>query len=132
MVTDDKIRDENDMILLKKQQKYQHYHLEKLINMNILQMKKYYPSNQGRVIETAKFAYSPLSKTFERQIIAIEHQGEKQKRAVEDHGKQLVESNELIKEDFNIGRDNIPLEEQNKIFKYLMILLKKSLLNLGV
>ena len=28
----------------------------------------------------------------------------------------MVESNELIKEDFNIGRDNIPLEEQNKIF----------------
>ena len=84
--------------------------------MNILQMKKYYPSNQRRVIETAKFAYSPLSKAFERQIIATEHQGEKQKRAVEDHGKQLVESNELIKEDFNIGRGNIPLEEQNKIF----------------
>ena len=29
-------------ILTEKQQKYQHYHLEKLINMNILQVKKYY------------------------------------------------------------------------------------------
>ena len=26
--------------------------------------------------------------------------------------KQLVESNELIKNDFNIDRDSIPLEEQ--------------------
>ena len=30
------------MILTEKQQKYQHYHPEKLINMNILQVKKYY------------------------------------------------------------------------------------------
>ena len=33
---------ENDnMILTEKQQKYQGYHLEKMINMNILQVKKY-------------------------------------------------------------------------------------------
>ena len=31
------------MILPEKQQKYQHYHQVKLINMNILQLKKYYP-----------------------------------------------------------------------------------------
>ena len=30
-----------NMILTEKQQKYQHNHLEKLINMNILQVKKY-------------------------------------------------------------------------------------------
>ena len=30
------------MILTEKQEKYQHYHLEKIINMNILQVKKYY------------------------------------------------------------------------------------------
>ena len=27
--------------IMEKQQKYQHYHLEKLINMNTLQVKKY-------------------------------------------------------------------------------------------
>ena len=32
-----------NMILIEKQQKYQPYHPEKLINMNILQVKKYYP-----------------------------------------------------------------------------------------
>ena len=31
-----------NMILTEKQQKYQLYHLEKLINMNLLRVKKYY------------------------------------------------------------------------------------------
>ena len=30
-------------ILREKQQKYKHYHLEKLIDMSILQVRKYYP-----------------------------------------------------------------------------------------
>ena len=30
-------------ILIEKQQKHQNYYLEKLIKMNILQVKKYYP-----------------------------------------------------------------------------------------
>ena len=43
MTIDDKIRDENcNMILTEKRQKYHLYHLENLINMNILQLKKYY------------------------------------------------------------------------------------------
>ena len=43
MITEDKIRDEKLQYDIKrKQQKYEHYHLEKLINMNILQVKKYY------------------------------------------------------------------------------------------
>ena len=31
-----------NMILTEKQEKYQHYHPQKLINMNFLQVKKYY------------------------------------------------------------------------------------------
>ena len=42
MTIDDKIRDEKlQYDSNRKQQKYQHYHLEKLINMNILQVKEY-------------------------------------------------------------------------------------------
>ena len=42
MAIDDKVRDENcNMILTEKQQKNQHYYLEKLININILQVKMY-------------------------------------------------------------------------------------------
>ena len=44
MTINDKIRDKKNCntISREKQQKYQHYHLEKLINMNILQIKKCY------------------------------------------------------------------------------------------
>ena len=43
MTIDDKIRDEKLQYDIKeKQQKYQHYHPEKLINMNIVQVKKYF------------------------------------------------------------------------------------------
>ena len=36
------------------------------------------PSNQQKIIEQAKFAYSPLGKDFEKQIKTIEVQGQKQ------------------------------------------------------
>ena len=35
-------------------------------------------------------------------------------KAIEDHGKQLIESTELIKKDFNINRNRITPEEQKK------------------
>ena len=38
----------NSTILTEKQQKYQHYHLKKLINMNISQVKKYCPLIKGK------------------------------------------------------------------------------------
>ena len=87
------------------------------------------PSNQRRVIEQAKFTYSPLGKALEKQTKIIEDQGKKQTKAIEDHGKQLFKSNELMKKNFNINRDSIPLEEQKKD---LMNLLKKALLNLKI
>ena len=49
------------MILPMKQQKCQHYHLEKLIKMNILQL-KILLSDQQRVTERVKFTDSPLRK----------------------------------------------------------------------
>ena len=48
-------------LLTEKQQKYQHHHQVKLINMSILQGKKY-PSNWNQIIEQAKFTYFPLGK----------------------------------------------------------------------
>ena len=45
MTTDEKLEMKNyNKISLEKQQIYQHYHPEKLINMNTLQVKKYYLS----------------------------------------------------------------------------------------
>ena len=55
------------MILTEKQQKYQHYDLEKLMNVNILQMKKHYHLIKRSVIEQTKFSHSPLGKVFEKR-----------------------------------------------------------------
>ena len=50
------------------------------------------PSNKQKVIEQAKFTYSPLGKAFEKQTETIEDQGEKQVNALkplESSDKQL-------------------------------------------
>ena len=44
-------------------------------------------SNQQQVMEQAKFTYSPLGKTFEKQIKLIEDQGENPIKAIQDQGK---------------------------------------------
>ena len=48
------------------------------------------PSDQSRTIEQTKFTYSPFSKAFEKQIKTTGDQGEKQIKALEEHGKQVV------------------------------------------
>ena len=42
------------------------------------------PSNHQQIIKQAKFTYSPLGKTFEKQIKTIEDQGKKQVDALEN------------------------------------------------
>ena len=67
-------------ILTEKQQKYQHYHLKKLIN------------NQRQIIKQANFSYFLLGKAFKKQIKTIEDRGEKQIKVLEEHGKELIKS----------------------------------------
>lgn len=86
-----------NMILTGKQQKYHHYHYGKLINMNMLQVKKIWPPDQSKIIQQAKFTYSPLRKTLEKQTKAIENQEEKQLKATGEDGKQVVNRNAIIK-----------------------------------
>ena len=50
----------------------------KIDNNEYLTGEEILPSNQEQIIEQAKFTYSPLGKTFEKQTKAIEDQGEKQ------------------------------------------------------
>ena len=68
------------MIIIKKQQKYQYYHLEKLINN--LTGEERLPSDQRRAIEQATFPYSPLGKAFEKQIKTIQDEGIKHVEAL--------------------------------------------------
>ena len=86
----------DNMKLTEKQQRNHHYHLEKLINMNILQVKKHYPYIKIQVIEQSKFTYSPLGKAFEKQIQAVEDQGKKQINTLKGHLKQLVKSKAFV------------------------------------
>ena len=95
MTIDDKIRDEKVQYdIYRKQQKYWRYHLEKLITYEYLTVEEILlPSDQSRIIEQAKFKYSPGGKAFEKQIKKIEDQGEEQVKALEEHGKQVLKQN---------------------------------------
>ena len=71
-----------DRILTETKQKYQHYHPEKLINMIILQVKKYYhliEENNG----TNKVYLFSFRKAFEEKIKTIEEQRKKSVQALE-------------------------------------------------
>ena len=78
-------------ILIEKKTKYQLYDLTKLISMNILLVKKYYSLIKKKILEQAKFTYSPLGKAFERQIKTIEDQGKKQVEALKPEDLKLEE-----------------------------------------
>ena len=80
------------------------------------------------MIKHTKFTYSPLGKALQIQIKTIKNRGKKQIKAIEGHRKQLLKSYELIKKDFNINRDNVWLEEQNKFNE----LVEKNLMNFRI
>ena len=63
----------------------------KLINMNIVNKigEEVLPSGLIQVLEQAIFTYSPHGKLFEKQIKAIENQGGKQTKAIEEDRKRL-------------------------------------------
>ena len=46
------------------------------------------PYNHKQIIEQAEFTYSPLGKPFEKQIKAIEDEGEKQAEALKNLTKK--------------------------------------------
>ena len=127
MTIDDKIRDEKLLYDINREAaKISALSSGKIDKNNYLSGDEILPSDQRRVIKQAKFNYSPSGESLEKQTKTIEDQGKKQIKAIEDHGKQLAEFNKLVKKNFNIDRDSIPLEEQKK---NLMNLLKKNLLN---
>ena len=62
------------MTLVERLRKYQLYHQVNLI-YEYLTGEEILPLNQQQIIQQAKFAYSPLGKTLEKQIKTIEDQG---------------------------------------------------------
>ena len=65
------------------------------------------PSNQQRIIQQTKFNYSPLGKTFEKQIKTIKDQGKKQVKAIQDN-KQLIKM--IIKINYYFQKKDKPLK----------------------
>ena len=64
--------------------------------MNILLGKKYYHLINNKIIEEAKFTYSPLGKAFEKQTKTIEDQEEKQIKAINESSfKKYIPENIL-------------------------------------
>ena len=78
------------------------------------------PSKQQQIIEQAKFTYSPLGKAFEKQTKTIEDQLKNQISAIKESGKQIIESNEVSKNDFNIDRSGVTHDKQKEIFNGLV------------
>ena len=68
-----------NMTLTEKQQKYQHYHLEKKIDRyEYLAGEEILLSSQRQIIEPAKITYSPLGKAFQKEKKTNKDQGIKQ------------------------------------------------------
>ena len=68
------------------------------------------PSNQQQIIQQAKFNYCPLGKAIEKQRKTIEDQGKEQVKAIQDN-KQLVSIN---KDDY---KDKLLFSKEREIFK---------------
>ena len=80
-------------ILIGKQLKYQLNHQVNFINMNILLEKIYYHLINNKIIEQARFTYSPLGKVLEKQTKTIKDQGEKQ---MQDKGQVKTIKNMIM------------------------------------
>ena len=72
------------------------------------------PSNQQQTIEQAKFTYSPLGKTFEKQTKTIEDQGKKQIKAIQD---KSLENIKKYSDYYNDYKKELLLSKQREIFR---------------
>ena len=88
MTTDDKIRDEKLKYNVNREAtKISALSSGKIYKYDFLTGEEILSSDQSKIIEQAKFKYSPLGKAFENQTKKIVDQEEKQIKALEDHGK---------------------------------------------
>ena len=93
MIIDEKIRDEKLQYDISREAgKISALSSGKIDKCKYLTREEILPPDQRRVIEEAKPTYSPLEKDFEKQIETTEDQREKQIKALQEHEKQLVKS----------------------------------------
>ena len=101
MTIDDKIRDEKLQYYINREAaKISALSSGKIDKYEYLTGEKILPSDQSRIIEQAKFTYSPLREAFKKQIKAIEDKGRGQVEALKvlkpEENQQALESNEAI------------------------------------
>ena len=88
MTIDDKIKDEKLKYNVNREAtKISALSSGKIYKYDFLTGEEILSSDQSKIIEQAKFKYSPLGKAFENQTKKIVDQEEKQIKALEDHGK---------------------------------------------
>ena len=93
MIFDDKIREEKLQYDINREAaKISALSSGKIDKHEYLTNKEIFPPDQRKVIEQAKFEYSPLGKALEKQTKTIQDQVKKQIKTIENQGKQLVES----------------------------------------
>ena len=104
-----------NIILIEKQQKISAWSSGKIDQNEYLTYEEILPSDQRKVTEETTFTYSLLEKTLEKQTKTIEDQSKKQITEIEDHAKQLVLSNKLIKLKRILISTEMPYHLKNKI-----------------
>ena len=91
MTIDDKIRDEKLQCNIKREAaKLSALYSGKIDKYEYLTGKEILHSDQSRIIEQARFTYSPLGKAFEKQTTMIKDQGRKQIDAIINQNKRLT------------------------------------------
>ena len=117
MIIDDKIRNEKlHYDINREEAKISGLSSSKIDKYEFLTGEEILPSGQSRIIEQATVTYSPLGKAFEKQTKTIEEQVRRQTEATEEHGKQLVKSNALLKKE----EQSIPLDKEKEVFYKLV------------
>ena len=87
MKIDDQIRDEKlQHDINKETAKISALSPNKIDKYEYLTEDEILPSNQKKIIEQTKFTYSPLGKTYGKEIKTIEGRGEKQIKAIQNQG----------------------------------------------
>ena len=88
MTVDDKIRDKKIQYYINREAaKISSLSSSKVDKNEYLPGEETLPPDKARVIEQAKFTYTPWGKAFEKETKTIEDQGKKQIRGIEEHGK---------------------------------------------
>ena len=87
------------------------------------------PSDKKKVIEQAKFTYSPIGKALEKQAKGIEEQRKKQIKAIKDNRNNWLNLMNLLKK--VLISKGMVYHLRNKT-KYLMNFLKKDLMDFRI